>query len=63
MNAVARRVYADHHATTPLDPEVLEVMRPWLEGMAANPSSAHGPGRAAREAVEAARAEVALVLG
>jgi cysteine desulfurase len=63
LNADAQRVYADHHATTPLDPEVLEVMRPWLEGMAANPSSAHGPGRAAREAVEAARAEVALVLG
>ncbi|HSB62832.1 MAG TPA: cysteine desulfurase family protein [Thermoanaerobaculia bacterium] len=63
MNADAQRVYADHHATTPLDPEVLEVMRPWLEGMVANPSSAHGPGRAAREAVEAARVEVARVLG
>ena len=63
MNADAHYVYADHHATTPLDPEVLEVMRPWLEGLAANPSSTHGPGRAAREAVEAARAEVARVLG
>ena len=63
MNTDARKVYADHHATTPLDPEVLEVMRPWLEGLAANPSSTHGPGRAAREAVEAARAEVARVLG
>jgi cysteine desulfurase len=57
------RVYADHHATTPLDPEVLEAMRPWLEGLAANPSSTHGPGRAAREAVEAARADVARALG
>ena len=63
MNADARKVYADHHATTPLDPEVLEVMRPWLEGLAANPSSTHRPGRAAREAVEAARVEVARVLG
>jgi cysteine desulfurase len=63
LNADARKVYADHHATTPLDPEVLEVMRPWLEGLAANPSSTHGPGRAAREAVEAARVEVARVLG
>jgi cysteine desulfurase len=63
LNAEVRRVYADHHATTPLDPEVFEVMRPWLEGLAANPSSTHGPGRAAREAVEAARVEVARVLG
>ena len=63
MNTDARKVYADHHATTPLDPEVFEVMRPWLEGLAANPSSTHGPGRAAREAVEAARVEVARVLG
>jgi cysteine desulfurase len=63
LNADAHRVYADHHATTPLDPQVLAVMRPWLEGLAANPSSTHGPGRAAREAVEAARVEVALILG
>lgn len=62
MHADAR-VYADHHATTPLDPEVLEAMRPWLEGLAANPSSTHGPGRAAREAVETARAGVARALG
>jgi cysteine desulfurase len=62
LNADAR-VYADHHATTPLDPEVLEAMRPWLEGLAANPSSTHGPGRASRQAVEAARAEVARALG
>jgi len=63
LNADARRVYADHHATTPLDPAVLEVMRPWLDGLAANASSTHGPGRAAREAVEAARSEVAAALG
>ncbi|MFI5120954.1 MAG: cysteine desulfurase family protein, partial [Thermoanaerobaculia bacterium] len=63
MNAEGHRVYADHHATTPLDPEVLEAMRPWQEGLAANPSSTHAPGRAAREAVDAARAEVARVLG
>ncbi len=62
MNADARLVYADHHATTPLDPEVFAAMRPWLEGISANPSSTHGPGRAAREAVETARAKVASVL-
>jgi len=55
-------LYADHHATTPLDPAVLEAMRPWLVGLAGNPSSAHGPGRAARRAVEAAREEVARLL-
>jgi cysteine desulfurase len=63
LNAEARLVYADHHATTPLDPEVFAAMRPWLEGISANPSSTHGPGRAAREGIEAARAEVAVVLG
>ncbi|HVO51858.1 MAG TPA: cysteine desulfurase family protein [Thermoanaerobaculia bacterium] len=55
-------LYADHHATTPLDPEVFEAMRPWLAGLAGNPSSVHGPGRAARAAVERARDEVAALL-
>ena len=55
-------LYADHHATTPLDPDAFEAMRPWLAGLAANPSSVHGPGRAARAAVERARAEVAALL-
>lgn len=56
-------LYADHHATTPLDPDVFEAMRPWLSGLTANPSSVHGPGRAARAAVEKARAEVAALVG
>jgi cysteine desulfurase len=38
-------------------------MLPWLSSLAANPSSIHGPGRAARRAVESAREEVASVLG
>jgi cysteine desulfurase len=58
-----RLVYADHHATTPLHPEVLEAMLPWLTGLAANPSSIHSAGRAARRAVEDAREEVATALG
>ncbi len=37
-------------------------MRPWLDGLSANPSSTHAPGRAARQAVEAARTEVASAL-
>lgn len=56
-------VYADHHATTPLRPEALEAMLPWLTALAANPSSIHAPGRAARKAVEEARWEVAAALG
>ena len=56
-------LYADHHATTPLLPEAVEAMLPWLHGLAANPSSVHAPGRRARRAVEEARDEVARVLG
>ncbi len=61
--ASPRRIYADHHATTPLRPEALEAMLPWLTGLAANPSSIHAPGREARRAVEAARRQVASALG
>ncbi|MFN7990424.1 MAG: cysteine desulfurase family protein [Thermoanaerobaculia bacterium] len=56
-------VYADYHATSPLRPEALEAMLPWLASLAANPSSVHAPGRAARNAVETARETVAGVLG
>lgn len=55
-------VYADHHATTPLVPEALEAMLPWL-GRPANPSSVHAEGRAARLAVEEAREAVAAAIG
>lgn len=57
-------VYLDNHATTPLDPRVLAAMRPWWEENFANPHSVeHILGRAAEEAVEAARAEVAALIG
>lgn len=57
-------IYLDHAATTPLRPAVWEAMRPWLEPGAgfANPASTHAAGRAAREAVEQARAQVAARL-
>ena len=61
--SVHRLVYADHHATSPLRPEALEAMLPWLASLAANPSSIHSPGRAARKAVESAREQVATALG
>jgi cysteine desulfurase len=56
-------IYLDHAATTPLDPQVLAAMAPFLHDEYANPSSAHAPGRAARAAVEQARDEVAAALG
>jgi cysteine desulfurase len=56
-------LYADHHATTPLSPEALEAMLPWLSSLAANPSSVHAAGREARRAVEEAREEVARAIG
>jgi cysteine desulfurase len=58
-----RPIYLDHNATSPLRPEARDAMRRALEGAAANPSSVHSFGRAARMAVETARAEVARLLG
>src|SRR5579871_5183299 len=57
------RIYFDHSATTPLDPRVLAAMGPFLGGAFGNPSSLHQEGRMAREAVEAARAQVAALIG
>ena len=53
------RIYADHAATTPLMPEALEAMLPWLKDGFGNPSSLHSFGRKARKAVEEARATIA----
>ncbi|TKD50916.1 cysteine desulfurase family protein [Sphingomonas baiyangensis] len=47
--------YLDYQATTPLAPEALAAMLPWLERGHANPHSAHAPGRAAKAAIEVAR--------
>lgn len=55
-------IYLDHNATSPLLPEVLEEMRPWL-GVPANPSSVHRAGQAAAAAVERAREDVAALVG
>jgi cysteine desulfurase len=57
-------VYLDHAATTPVRPEVLEAMLPFLDGRSfGNPSSAHRFGRAARAGLEQARREVAAAVG
>src|SRR5258708_4892181 len=56
-------IYLDYNATTPVDAAVLDVMLPYLRGEFGNPSSAHGLGGRAHDAVEAARAEVAALIG
>jgi cysteine desulfurase len=56
-------IYLDHNATTPVLEEVVLAMLPWLRSGFGNPSSGHAYGRRARAAVEAARAEVAALLG
>ena len=49
-------IYLDHNATTPIAPEVRDAMWPYFEEGFGNPSSAHDFGRAARQAVDRARA-------
>ncbi|MFN7994235.1 MAG: cysteine desulfurase family protein [Bryobacteraceae bacterium] len=55
-------IYLDYNATTPIDPEVISAMRPYLEEHFGNPSSAHAYGLVARRAVEEARSQVAGLL-
>jgi cysteine desulfurase len=57
------RVYLDHNATTPLHPEVLAAMLPFLTERFGNPSSLHAWGQEARQALEQARTTVARALG
>ena len=56
-------VYLDYNATTPVAPEVLDAMLPWLREQFGNPSSSHSYGRRAAAAVEAARQQVADLIG
>ena len=56
-------VYLDHAATTPLRPDVLEAMTPYLGGVFGNPSSGHAFGRAAREALDDAHERLGRAIG
>jgi len=56
------RVYLDHAATTPVDPEVAEAMARVLRETHGNPSSIYAEGRSARAAVDRARDEVAAAI-
>ncbi len=58
-----RRSYLDHAATTPMRPEAVEAMLPFLSGNFGNPSGSHAESRRARRAVDDARDQVALLLG
>jgi cysteine desulfurase len=55
-------IYLDNAATTPLDPQVLEVMLPFFNAQFGNPSSIHSFGREAKAAVEISRKKLAQLL-
>jgi len=55
-------VYLDYNATTPVDPEVVKEMIPYIESFYGNPSSSYSIGRSNKEAVEKARAQVAKLI-
>jgi cysteine desulfurase len=56
-------IYLDHAASTPLHPDVLDAMLPYLREHHGNPSSIHASGRRARQGVDEARERIAGVLG
>lgn len=60
---MAERIYLDFNASTPVAPEAVAAMRPWLEDGFGNPASNHWAGTAARAALERSRQQVAGLLG
>ena len=60
---MARFVYADNAATTPVSPQVVEAMTPCFESTWGNPSSMHSKGREAKALLDDARGRIASVLG
>ena len=58
-----RKIYLDYNASTPIAPEAVEAMRPFLTKHYGNPSSNHWAGIPAKDAVEKARRQVASLLG
>lgn len=59
---LSMRIYLDNAATTPLDPEVFEAMKPFMLEDFGNPSSTHAHGRKVRAAIETARKKIAELL-
>ena len=62
MANVSLPIYLDHNASTPILPEVLDAMLPYLRDRYGNPSSTHHYGRVTRQAVELARQQVAALI-
>jgi cysteine desulfurase len=62
VQSATDRIYLDNAATTRIDPQVLEAMRPWLEEGFGNAATLYSPGREAAAAVEEARERVAQLL-
>jgi cysteine desulfurase len=61
---MVKPLYLDYHATTPVDPRVLEAMLPYFSEEFGNPASRqHGFGWRAQEAVDKARSEIASLIG
>jgi cysteine desulfurase len=58
-----KKIYADHAATTPVDPRVLEAMLPFLKERYYNPSSLYPEARAVRAEIEAARQTILDLIG
>jgi cysteine desulfurase len=56
------KIYLDNAATTPLDPEVFEAMKPFMLEDFGNPSSTHSHGRKVRAAIESGRKKIAELL-
>ncbi|MHB1125441.1 MAG: cysteine desulfurase NifS [Bacillota bacterium] len=58
-----KKIYLDHSATTPVDPEVAEIMLTYMTRHFGNPSSIHSFGREAKKAMEEAREKIAALIG
>jgi len=62
INQVAKPIYLDYNASTPIDPEVKQAMMPYLEEYHGNPSSSHWYGIQNKTAIEKARVQVASII-
>src|SRR5215470_19690449 len=61
--AATARVYLDYAGFSPVDPRVVAVMRPFLEGGVGNPSALHSLGLEARASLDGARGKIARLFG
>ncbi len=62
MTTPTNRIYLDNAATTPMDPEVVDVMIPMMREHFGNPSSTHANGRKVKNVIEESRSKIASLL-